>query len=73
MSLNGDFFTPAPGAGAATPAAIIGTFVADPNKRTIPAGKTLNLTIQFEHPADKNVGDYTGGVVKFGTCTVNFP
>jgi len=73
MSLNGDFFTPAPGAGATSPAAVSSGFVADATKRTIPKGKTLNLVIQFEKPTDKNVGDYTGGVIKFGTCTVNFP
>jgi hypothetical protein len=73
MSLNGDFFTPTPGNGATSPATITGTFVADPNKRTIAKGQTKTLMITFEHPASKAVGDYTGGAIKFGACTVNFP
>jgi hypothetical protein len=72
MSLNGDFYTPAPGAGAGSPATLSSGFVSDANKRTIGKGLTKTLVITFEHPASKTLGDYTG-VLKFGTCTVNFP
>jgi hypothetical protein len=38
MSLNGDFYTPGPGAGAISPATISSGFVNDANKRTIAKG-----------------------------------
>jgi len=74
MSLNGDFYTPAPGTGATSPATITSGFVTDPNKRTIAKGQTHTLVITFEHPASKVLTDYSGGTVDFGTgCSVTFP
>jgi hypothetical protein len=44
-------------------------------QRSIPPGKTMNLTMQFQHPASPSLSGYAG-TVKFGTnasCAISFP
>jgi uncharacterized repeat protein (TIGR01451 family) len=57
---------------AVTSPANITTFSGTPSDRTIPAGGSATITLQFEHNVDTNDAHYAG-TFTFGNCPVTIP